>query len=124
MGEETPLFFGGNMASVISKDLVNENLTADITSGTESLETGHVEVVGYLAVSNYASGTINATVEHSPDKVNWFPLASIGPLSANGGLLSQISDSNVHVLPNVRANVTMGGGDADVRVALYYDRRK
>ncbi len=109
------------MASSAKVTLLEESLAAaNSTSESTILGTKSKDFVGYLVVSNYSAGTVNATIEHSPDGVNWFSLMTLGPLSANGADLDFPTSA---VLGHVRAVVT-GTPTADVRVDLAYSEAR
>lgn len=112
------------MASVNSLVLINENVAADGSSAKKSVEIGHTDFLAHLEITNEALTTIDVDVEHSPDGINWYVLGSFPQASANGTALIQLSTPSVHVLPNVRATMDVTGGNADVKVTLWYDRRK
>lgn len=117
------------MASVSRLEIVNQNVTAAISTaaGVRGLEVGSVDFVGVLVVSNYVSGTFTTTLEHSADKINWTTFASFAAIAADGHEYIDQSNFTVagqNLLPNVRAQVAGAGLDADLLVALYYDKRK
>jgi len=124
VGELIPHFFGGKMASVNSLVLIDENITASAETAKKSVEIGHCDFIGHLEVTNWNATTLDVVLEHSPNGTDWFTLATFPQASANSTALLQITDANVHVLPNVRADLTLVGTDTDVKVTLWYDRRK
>lgn len=110
------------MSSVGKLVLLDETgLAANITSDKKSLEAIMVDLICVAELSNNAAGNFDCVVEHSPDGENWATLATIPTISANG---FQKIDVSIFALPNVRANVTRNAGSGDLKVSVYYDKRK
>ena len=112
------------MASVNSLVLIDENVAASAAGDKKSVEVGHTDFLAHIEVTNWNATTLDVNIEHSPDGVNWYVLKSFTQAAGNTTELVQITNSNVHVLPNVRVDSTLVGTDADVKVTLWYDRRK
>ena len=110
------------MASIGRTLLLDENLSGNTTGGAKSLPALTTDHVAVLSISNVAGATVGGSIEHSPDKSNWFTLTTFA-----GGLSSdpdgEIQNISVPVLGNVRAVVTVAGGSADVKVELRHDSR-
>ena len=109
------------MSSAAKLNLIEENIAANKNSDKKSTAVGQVDFVGALTITNYVSGTYTVLIEHSADGVNWQTLITFANLSADG---HETVEATLKVLPNVRANITVAGGDADVKVDLLYDQRK
>ena len=110
------------MASIAKKTLLEVvGLSANTNSDSQSMPgdtTGHI---AYLKCANVVGGgTIAGTITHSADKTNWVTLATFTGLSAAGVELQAITAS---ILPNIRAEITITAGTADVEASLWYDPR-
>ena len=112
------------MASVNSLVLSEGNIAASAPGSKKSVEIGHSCFLGVLEVTNFAATTIDVNVEHSHNGLDWFVLGTFPQQVGNASVLIQISDANVHVLPNVRVDITIAGGNADIKTILWYDRHK
>lgn len=102
----------------------NETLSATTVGSSFGLVGRSQEHIGFIkAVNVNAATTVTGKIQHSPDGVNWFDLASFGAIAGADG--SSIINLTVGVLPNLRANVTLAGATqaADVTVAMYYRER-
>ena len=114
------------MASVGRESLLEETLTATKIGKSTSMDAGHIAFVVFQRATNFAGLTsIDVVIEHSPDGTNWFTLVTMPQMTGDDADISQIDLTNVHVLPSVRANVTIvGAGSVDLRVDLYHDTGK
>ena len=98
-------------------DLVNETATGSY----KNTALHQLNFKGVLTTDNYVSGTVTATIQHSPDASNWETLAQFTSLTATG---ISTTDITAYVMPFVRAIVANTATDSDVKVDLLYDRYK
>lgn len=113
------------MASVQHLNLINENVTAAQSTKSRSLQPGDMDFVGVLVVSNYTSGTFTCKIQHSADGSNWQDLVTFAAANADGfEYIQQSAFAVTNVLSNVRADIAGAGLDADIRIALYHDKRR
>jgi len=113
------------MASVSRVVLLDSALTATRTGDPVSLELYSYAFKGYIAATAVnGATTINAKIQHSADKLNWFDLITFAAIA--GVASAEAKDPTVNVLPYVRAVATLTGGvqAATVTVALYFDKVK
>ncbi len=112
------------MASQSVRSFLNKSLTASETSAPQSMAPNDSAFIGLLVGTNVDAGTtVDVIIEHSPDRTNWFTLATFSQLNGvDGSEAIQITDS---VFVNTRADVTLGGtAIADVKCQLWYDPGK
>lgn len=114
------------MASISKLTLCNKSITATETSEVKSLTAKSKKFIAVQIVSNLVGGaTIQATLEHSPDKINWVAFATLPVRIANGMdhlYEGSFSTANQPLWPNIRAVVTKGGGgSATADIALWFD---
>jgi len=110
------------MASAGKIVLLKETgLTATTIGASKSLEIGQVRLIGVLETANSAAANFTLTIEHSPNKIDWFTLASVPNLVGNGA--SKI-DISINTFPNVRANLVRNAGSGDVICSVYFDKEK
>ena len=112
------------MASNSLIGFVDEALTASSTTAAQSLPARSRRFIGWLDASvNDGATTVDAKIQHSPDKVNWEDLATFAQLvNVTGVEEIQITDN---VFGNVRVVVTLAGTPAaTVKVQLWYDSDK
>ena len=109
------------MASVNNIPLAEATITGNDTGETKSTEVYQSNFIAVLNVSAIAGGTVAGVVEHSFDGSNWLTLATFAGLGATGTEIQQITDN---VGPMVRSDLTYAGATADVKVDLFYDKRK
>lgn len=117
------------MASTYKLPILSEALTASKTSDSVSLGPDSINFIGYLKVTaNNGATTVAAKLEHSPDKINWFPLCTFTNIVNTTGsevIYQGATGFQVAcVLPNVRAVVTLTGISATVDLSLWYDPRR
>lgn len=104
------------MASQSKITFINEALTASKTSDGVSLPRSK-EFIGTLVVSGN-TGTVDCTIEHSPDGTNWFTLATFAQIGGATG--SEALNITSSVLPHVRGVATLSA-DATVDLRLHFD---
>ena len=110
------------MASIENVTFLNAvNVASNTSTDSQTVPQNSTSFIGFLKLENYVAGTYTVIIEHSADKASWETLASFAAASADGFEYVQITDS---VLPQVRANITVAGGDADLTVQLWYDPNK
>lgn len=114
------------MASVSKLSLLNKTLSASETSEAKSLPARSKRFIAAQVVSGVAGGaTIQANLQHSPDKSNWVTFAIFPVRNADGMdhlLESSFVVADQPLWPNIRAVVTKGGGgSAAVDISLWFD---
>ena len=113
------------MASNAKQTLMdNETLSATTAGGSFNLVGRSQEHVAFIKAANVnGATTVTGFIEHSPNGVDWFTLASFAALVGTDG--SEVVNISVGVLPQVRANVTLAGATqaADVTVDIYFRER-
>ena len=110
------------MASVVSKKLEEARSLAGAgphLSDVKSLEPKQTDLIAFAKTAAGAAGNTTVTIEHSPDSVNWFTLASI-PVIAGVG--ANKVDITTPAFANIRSSSVLTG-TADVTVEVYYDRQ-
>lgn len=117
------------MASTYKLPILSEALTASKTSDSVSLGPDSINFIAYLKVTaNNGSTTVASKLEHSPDKINWFPLCTFTNIVNTTGseIVYQLAPNFQvpSVLPNIRAVVTLTGVSATVDISLWYDPRR
>lgn len=100
-----------------------QDLTATTVGEKKSLEnyaTGFIAEI--IATAVHAATTVTGKIEHSGDGTNWYDLATFAAIAGASG--KEIVNVTAHVLPNVRANVTLAGAtqEATVTVRLHSQR--
>lgn len=115
------------MASVDFKQLIPVTaLTDSLIGETYNLEMFQSKFVGVLTVSACdPATTVAGVIKHSGDSVNWTTVGTFtNVVGTTGGNIVQIADNNVHLLPQVRAEITLSGATkaATVGVKLFYDK--
>ena len=89
--------------------------------GRESLPGLTTDFVAVLTVKNNTT-TVGGKIEHSPDGEDWVDLVSF--TGGAGASFLEVVDLTAIPLGHVRANMTVAGASADVKVQLRYDSRK
>ena len=115
------------MASISKLDLLEATaLTASITTDAQALTAAADDFIAFLNVSaNNGTTTVDATVQHSPDKTNWITVATFTQIVNVTGtqaiLHGAFATANQPLFPNVRSVVTLGGTpSATVAVQLWF----
>lgn len=74
-------------------------------------------------VSARTDGTFTTTIEHSPDKTNWFTLVACAAQSANGSVEGTVASTKT-VFPYLRASILSASttDGATVAVTMYFGR--
>ena len=109
------------MSSNGKQELMSETLSATKVGSSFNLVGRSDSHVAYIKAENVnGATTVTGKIQHSPDQINWFDLASFAAIAGVAG--SEVVNLTAHVLPNVRANVTLAGGvqTADVTVDIYF----
>jgi len=112
------------MASTSKIVLLNQAITATVTSEAKTLDVMSSGFVGFIKITNRTSGTFTGIVEHSPNGVDWFTFISFtAALNSN---TSEIKfPANDYCLTYVRASVTAAAApDATVEISLCYSVKK
>lgn len=97
------------MASSLKKNLIDSKaLTADFSSDWLALEPNQDEICFWLSVtSQHADTTLDAKIEHSPDKVNSKDLVSFTQQTGTEG--SELKGIALPIMGFVRVSVTLTG---------------
>lgn len=104
--------------------LMSETLSATKVGSSFNLVGRSQEHVAFLKAENVnGATTVTGKIEHSPNGVDWFDLASFTALVGVAG--SEVVNITAGVLPNIRANVTLAGATqaADLTVEIYFRER-
>jgi len=111
------------MASIDKKELINKSITATETSAKKSLDQGNTDFIATLIIANYLTiTTIDVVVQHSPDGVNWFTLATFAQASGN---TTELINITANVLANIRAvSTVVDAGSADVVCELHFEAKR
>jgi hypothetical protein len=102
----------------------NESLTATTVGASFNLPGRSDSHVAFLKAANTnGATTVTGKIEHSPNGVDWFDLATFAALVGVNG--SEVVNLTIGVLSQVRANVTLAGATqaSDVTVELHYRER-
>lgn len=105
--------------------LSSQALTASATSDPQTLSAKDKSFIGFLNVTDInAATTLNAKIQHSPDKSTWFDLVSFAALAGVTG--NELKFPTTDVLGYVRSVVTLAGATqtATVTLELVYDADK
>jgi hypothetical protein len=114
------------MASVQKINLMDSVALTDSADGdSKSMDNHYSEPVAVIkATAVHAATTVDAEIQHSNNKTDWFQLKEFTNIvGAAGKEALSITD---HVLPYVRASVALSGAtkEATVSVDLYINNRK
>lgn len=113
------------MASNAKQTLMdNETLSATTAGSSFNLIGRSDRHVGFIKAANVnAATTVTGVIQHSPNGIDWFTLATFAAIAGAAG--SEVVNITAGVLPNVRANVTLAGATqaADVTMDIYFRER-
>jgi hypothetical protein len=112
------------MSSNAKQTLMNESLTASADGDSFNLPGRGDSHIAFLKAENVnGATTVNAKIQHSPNGVDWFDLASFAALAGVNG--SEVVNITAHVLPQLRASVTLVGAtqEADALIEIYFRER-
>jgi hypothetical protein len=109
------------MASIQGKSFFDEVAMTD-TNVSEVLctQARDHDFVAYINVPTInAATTVTGIIEHSPDGVKWFTLASFTAIAGSADCeIIQINSASLHVLQNVRATATLAGATKSATVTI------
>jgi len=117
------------MASTGALNLLRDDVeTASTVGDTKAVELHMKELCAVLKVTSRDNATsIDVTIQHSLDGVNWFTLASFTQLTGTASATeTEFINITSKCLPRVRAVTTLAGSTqaATVTVDLCYEHRR
>jgi hypothetical protein len=113
------------MAASNKLSLASGSLTATETGEAKSLPNGAKGFIAYLSATAVAISTLDVTIQHSPDKTNWYNVVSFTQLAAPGNEIKQHANftvANMNLFPNLRAVRTLGAGaTVTAEVSIWFE---
>lgn len=113
------------MSSTAKQTLIDSQALTATTAGSSfaAPPRGDHHVGFFKATSVNGATTVTAKIQHSPNGVDWYDLATFNNLVGVAG--SQVIDITAGVLPNLRGHVTLAGVTlaATVLIEIYYRER-
>lgn len=105
--------------------LINQAVVTDITTEKISLSARARNMIGFLKISNYVSGTFTVKIQHSPNGTDWFDLIVFGLPKVANGIFEDFPIKDAYFFScfqYVRATLDDGGvaSDATVQLELHY----